>query len=333
MKTPTISFATMMVLVGAALGPAAPALAQNGPTPVYAPAPAAPQPAQPAPQPVQAAPTYPPAPAPPAPTYAPAPQPAPPAPTYAPAPAQPAPTYAPAPPAPAPTPAQPAPAYPPAPQPAPAPAPTPAQPAAQPGYPTQPQPAPTYAPPPPQPQPTYAPQPAPPPPPSGGRWSFVNNIQLGVNLSSGGYESDRYGESNSFGYGIFGRYRFDPRIEVEVSLGVERTSLLNGATREFRPIGASALYYLFNLRGIEFYGRGGLARSKETYTNNNNPRPVLDFSATHFHIGGGVTYVFRRNIGVTAELRWSLINRSQNAFSESFSTSGVQYGLAASYHF
>ncbi|GAB4516682.1 MAG: hypothetical protein Tsb0020_35330 [Haliangiales bacterium] len=298
MNTRTISLTSLLMFAGAVLFPIT-ASAQPAPQPSYSP------PAQPA---------YVPPPAPAQPTYGSA------------APAQPAPaepTYdgvAPTSPAPAPAPAQPAYS-----NTVPQPQAAPAQPAYNGNAMVQPQAAPA------QPAPAPAAEPA---STSSRVNDLLSNIQVGFGFLAGGMTSDKYGEADgAFGYGLFARYRFNYRWEAEASIGVDRLGLANGATREFRPIGASVLAYLLNLRGVEVYGRAGLGRSSETYTNNANSRPVLEFSATHFHLGAGATYVLRQNIGISAELQWSLINRSESPDSESFSSSGTRYGLSASYHF
>jgi hypothetical protein len=193
--------------------------------------------------------------------------------------------------------------------------------------------------PPPQPQAQPAPQqdlsaPAQPAPKSESIFSDpLSKLQVGFHLATGSLTADnRTYDSDLTSLGIFARYRLNHRWEAELAVAAESgTVTANGAQREFRPITASALIHAFNLRGVDVYGRLGLGRATEVY---NNPafRP-LEGPTTHFHLGGGATYVFRRNIGAGLEMRWQTVRRGATDEISALNASGMSYSLFGAYHF
>ena len=105
----------------------------------------------------------------------------------------------------------------------------------------------------------------------------------------------------------------------------------NSAVRDFTPITASALFHVINLRGIDAYGRAGLGRATEVY---DNPMySPLEGSTTHFHLGAGASYIFRRNIAAGVEMRWNRISRSRNDDLSALVGSGTVYSAYGAYHF
>ena len=345
MSIRTILFASVLACLGAVVGQESAAHAQPvmppPPAPTYVP-PA--QPAQGYPAPAQPAQSYPaqpaqsyPAPAQPAQSYPP------PAEGYPPPQQQPAQGY-PAPQQPAqgyPTPQQPAQGYP-APQQQPAPAyPPPQQPAS--GYPQPGQgyPPPQSYPPPQQPQGYPPPQedvaPPPPPEPEVKTESVFANplskLQVGFHLGMGSLDTDNPTYSSDLtSLGIFARYRFNQRWEAELAVASESgTVTANSAVRDFTPITASALFHVIDLRGVDVYGRVGLGRATEVY---DNPMyPALEGSTTHFHLGAGASYTFRRNIAAGVEMRWQRISRSASDDLSALTGSGTAYSAFGAYHF
>jgi hypothetical protein len=351
MSIRTILFASVLACVGAAAGQQSAAYAQ----PVMPPPPSYPvEPAQQGyPAPTQPAQGYP-------------------APAQAyPPPAQPAPAYPAPQQQPAPAPQQPAQAYPPPQQPAssyPQPGQYPPQ-----GYPPQqqqpqqgypppppqqgyPPPQQGYPPPPPQqgypppqqgyppPQQGYPPPPvdeaAPPPPapePEVERESVFANplskLQVGFQLGMGSLTTDNptY-NSDLTSLGIFARYRFNERWEAELAVASESGTVeANNAVRDFTPITASALFHVINLRGVDAYGRAGLGRATEVY---DNPMySPLEGSTTHFHLGAGASYIFRRNIAAGVEMRWNRISRGSSDDLSPLVGSGTVYSAYGAYHF
>jgi hypothetical protein len=192
--------------------------------------------------------------------------------------------------------------------------------------------------PPPQPQAQPAPQqdlsvPAPAPKSESIFSDPLSKLQVGFHLGTGSLTADnRTYDSDLTSLGIFARYRFNHRWEAELAVASESgTVTANGAQREFKPITASALLHAFNLRGVDVYGRLGLGRATEVY---NNPafRP-LEGPTTHFHLGAGATYVFRRNIGAGLEMRWQTVRRGATDEISALNASGMAYSLFGAYHF
>jgi hypothetical protein len=351
MSIRTILVASILASLGAFVGQESAVFAQ----PVLPPPPAPMYQPEPEPEPA-----YPP----PAPSYSPQQQPAQPYPPAQqpvqpyPAPQQPAQPY--------PPPAQPAPAYPPPQQPAtgypqpgqgypppqpqgypppqpqgyPPPQPQGYPPAQPQGYPppqTQGYPPPQQGYPPPQQQDYPAPVPAPVQPAPKAESIFadpLSKLQVGFHLATGSIDTpdDAVRRSDFSSYGIFARYRFNERWEAELAVASEGGTMeANRAKREFRPITASGLWHVFNLRGVDLYGRFGLGRSTEVY--DHPDFKALEAPATHFHIGAGGSYIFRRNIGAGLEIRQQWINRSSTESIEELSGRGMAYSLVGSYHF
>jgi hypothetical protein len=358
MSIRTILFASVLACLGAVAGQESAAHAQPvmpPPSPTYVPpdqpAPAYPAQAQPAPAYPPPAQAYPP-PAQPAPAYPP------PAQAYPP-PAQPAPAYPAPQQQPAPAPQQPQ-AYPPPQQPASSyPQPGQTYPPPQ-GYPPPP-PQQGYPPPPPQgypppqtqqgyppPQQGYPPPPVdevpPPPPPAAGpevetESVFANplsKLQVGFHLGMGSLTTEKNSSGADYSsdltsLGIFARYRFNPRWEAELAIATESGTIsANSAVRDFTPITVSGLFHVVDLRGVDVYGRAGLGRGTEVY---DNPMfKPLEGPTTHFHLGAGASYLFRRNIAAGVELRWNRISRGDSELSP-LTGSGTVYSLYGAYHF
>ncbi|HWN67590.1 MAG TPA: outer membrane beta-barrel protein [Haliangium sp.] len=322
MSIRTILVASMLASLGAIIGQESAVFAQ----PVLPPPPAPMY--QPEPEPEQA---YPP----PDPSYNPQQQPAQPYPPQQ----QPAQPYPPQ--------QQPAQAYPPPQQPATGyPQPGQGYPPPQPqGYPPpQPQGYPPPQPqgyPPPQPQGYPPPQqdypaPAQPAPKSESVFSNpLSKLQVGFHLATGSIDTpdDPVRASDFSSYGIFARYRFNQRWEAELGVASEGGTMeSNKAKREFRPITASGLWHVFDIRGVDLYARFGLGRSTEVY--DHPDYKALEFQATHIHLGAGASYIFRQNIGAGVEIRQQWINRAGSADSpEDLGGRGMTYSLVGSYHF
>ena len=174
-----------------------------------------------------------------------------------------------------------------------------------------------------QPGPTEA---APPPPPVlPSRWAF------GFQLQSGGLE-DAVNTSNNadiLGYGIFGRYRFNGRWELELGLGKSQARLGGDRVRQLRPLSVSALYHLFMLRSFDIYLRAGIGTADETYVPTNaSPVP---FENHHAHVGGGLEYLLRQNIGIAVEGQAFMLSRT--SASSPLDGSGTKLGISVAYHF
>lgn len=175
----------------------------------------------------------------------------------------------------------------------------------------------------------YTQQPAPaeltPPPAPPPKWAFGFQFQAGGLADAVSTVND----AEILGYGIFGRYRLNGRWEIELGLGKTQARLSGDRVRQLRPLSVSALYHLFRFRSFDTYLRAGLGTAGETYVPA-NAAPV-PFENYHAHIGGGIEYLLRRNIGIALEGRAFMLSRSSDR--SSLDGTGTKLGISVAYHF
>lgn len=154
-------------------------------------------------------------------------------------------------------------------------------------------------------------------------------LSFGFRMFQGDLVDEAGNEAPMSGYGVFARYRFSDRWELELDLGKSVAELAPGRTREFRPTAVSALYHLTQFGKIDLHIRAGIGKADETYRRDGAEDSVL--KAMEFHAGAGLEYALRRDIGIGAFFRAVSLVRDEE--SGGLAASGSQLGLMAAYRF